>query len=98
MQVVQHQQRLKLAGAHPAVTVAPLQDIHATVTTGHVRSTSGTSTPLQHQLVDRRTLRSSPIVSPSKHGHSPASKCMKRARGFAEAMHIGEVSECVSGS
>ena len=74
------------------MTGAPLQDTHATLTTGHVMSTSGTSAPLQHQVVDRRRL------SPSRHGHSPASKRMKRARSFTEAMRIGEESECVSGS
>ena len=53
------------------------------------------STPPRHQVVDRHRLRSSPIDSPSKHGHSPAFKCIIYARSFSEAIHIGEVSESV---
>ena len=64
------------------------------VTTAHVMSTGGTPTPLQHQQIERHRLRSSPIVSPSRHGHSPAFKRMEYA-SFAEAIRIGEVSESV---
>ena len=95
VQVVQPQQRLKIAGTQPAVTGAPLQDTHAPVTTGDVMATSGTSSPPRHQVADRHRLRSSPIDSPSKHGHSPAFKRIKYARSFAEAIRIGEVSESV---
>ena len=44
------------------------------------------------QLPDRRRLRTSPINSPSRQTHSPAYKRMKRARTFAEAVSIGEMS------
>ena len=45
VQVVQPQQRLKIACTHPAVAGASLRDSHATVTTGDV---IGTSTPPRH--------------------------------------------------
>lgn len=59
VQVVQPQQRLKIAGYQPAVTGSHLQDTHATVT---IISTNNTSTALHHQLVDKHRLRVPLIV------------------------------------
>ena len=78
VQVVQPQQRLKNVLVQPDVPVPSV--------------CPPSHSPGMDQLPDRRRLRTSPINSPSRQTHSPAYKRMKRARTFAEAVSIGEVS------
>ena len=81
VQVVQPQKRLNNVVVPPEVT--PI-----------VSSSCNPAVLDSEQLTDIRTcrLRTSPINSPSKHGHSPPYKRVKRGRTFAEAVSLGEVS------
>lgn len=101
VQIVQPQQRLMTTVVQPdfRMDICSLQpSTSITLTPPRVCPSSVSAQALTdiQLLRTRHRERTSPISSPSQHGHSPAYKRMRRARTYAEAVHIGEMVDSTS--